>query len=114
MSGLVKLFKATAILADALHFIVWVLWLAICMSGFLQLHEINPALTGWMLGLFYGLPCVMLALLIYDALRLALADEKHRRLWLSMLIRTLSLVLLLSVVVMLLGPALHRIYYGDF
>lgn len=113
MSGLIKLFKATAILADGLHFVFWVLWLAICASGVLRLSQINPDLTGWMLVLFYGLPCVMLALLVYDALRLWLADEKHRMLWLSMLIRTLSVLMLLSVAILLLGPALHRIYYGD-
>jgi hypothetical protein len=66
-----------------------------------------------MLGLFYTLPCIMLALLVYDALRLWFADEKHRMLWLSMLLRTLSVVMLLSVVILLLGPALYRIYYGD-
>lgn len=113
MSGLIKLFKAAAILADGLHFIVWVLWLAICASGIMPLEKLNPALTGWMLGLFYGLPCIMLALLVYDALRLWFADEKHRMLWLSMLLRTLSVVMLLCVAILLLGPALHQIYYGD-
>lgn len=113
MSGLIKLFKATAILADVMHFVFWVLWLGICLSGSLPLQKLNPELHGWLLGLFYGLPCVMLALLVYDALRLWFADERHRMLWLSLLIRTLSVVMLLSAAILLLGPALHQIYYGD-
>lgn len=111
MSGLIKLFKAAAILADAMHFAFWILWLVICAGGFLNLRGINPALNGWKLVLFYGVPCVMLLLLIYDALRLWLADEKHRMLWLSMLIRTFSVVMLMAVAALLLGPALYRIYY---
>lgn len=114
MSGLIKFFKAAAILADAMHIVVWALWLAVCLGGILKLREINPALDGWALRLFYGLPFLMLGLLAYDALRLWFADEKHRMLWLSMLIRTLSVVLLLAVAALLLGPALHRIYYGEF
>ena len=76
--------------------------------------EINPELAGWHLGVFYGLPAVMMALLVYDALRLWLADEKHRMLWLSMLIRTFSVIMLIVVAGILLGPAFRRIYYGDF
>ncbi|MPN00933.1 hypothetical protein SDC9_148131 [bioreactor metagenome] len=94
-----------------MHFVFWVLWLVICAGGFLKLHEINPALSGWKLGLFYGAPCAMLLLLIYDALRLWFADEKRRMLWLSMLIRFFSVVMLLAVAALLLGPALYRIYY---
>lgn len=114
MSGLIKFFKAAAILADAMHFAVWTLWLAVCLGGILKPREINPELGGWTLRLFYGLPFLMLGMLVYDALRLGFADEKHRMLWLSMLIRTLSVVMLLLVAVLLLGPALHRIYYGEF
>ncbi|MBS5529429.1 hypothetical protein KH017_01450 [bacterium] len=114
MSTLIKFFKIAAILSDSLHFFVWILWLAVCASGLLKLHDINPELAGWHLGVFYGLPAVMMALLVYDALRLWLADEKHRMLWLSMLIRTFSVIMLIVVAGILLGPAFRRIYYGDF
>lgn len=35
-------------------------------------------------------------------------------LWLSMLIRTFSVIMLIVVAGILLGPAFRRIYYGDF
>ena len=113
-SGLVKIFKAAAILCDVMHLVFWVLWLALCLSGLLKLHQINPALTGKMLWLFYGLPGVTMGLLVYDTMRLWLADERHRMLWLSLLIRTFSVVALLAAAGILLGPALYRIYYGGF
>ena len=42
------------------------------------------------------------------------ADEKHRMLWLSMVIRTVSVLMLIVVAGTLLGPRLYQIYYGEF
>ncbi len=114
MSGLIRFFKLSAMFADALHFVFWIIWLLICSSGLLKMHEINPALAGWRLVLFYGLPFVMMGLLAYDVRRLWVADEKHRKLWLSLVIRTVSVLLMLTIAGLLLGPALYQIYYGEF
>ncbi|MBS1371124.1 MAG: hypothetical protein HPZ91_14325 [Lentisphaeria bacterium] len=114
MSILIKFFKATAILSDLMHIVVWLIWLAICASGLLKVREIDPEFTGWRVAAFYGLPFIMIGALVYDALRLWFADEKHRMLWLSMLIRTCSVVTLIAVAACLVGPMLYKIYYGEF
>ncbi|MDR0933128.1 MAG: hypothetical protein LBM70_08955 [Victivallales bacterium] len=113
MGILIKFFKATAILSDVLHLAVWLIWIAICASGILKTTEIDPDFSGWRVMLFYGLPGVIVLLLLFDALRLWFASEQHRMLWLSMLIRTISVVTLIVVVGCLIAPTLHRIYYGN-
>ena len=114
MSIFIKFFKAAAILSDGLHVAVWLLWIALCASGLLKIHEIDPDFSGVRAAIFYGTPFVMIAVLICDALRLWFADEKHRMLWLSMVIRTVSVLMPIVVAGTLLGPRLYQIYYGEF
>ena len=114
MSFLIKFFKATAILSDGLHVVVWLLWIVLWASGLLKIREIDPDFSGWRAAIFYGMPFVMIAALIADALRLWFASEKHRMLWLSMMIRTVSVIMLIVVAASLLGPRIHQIYYGEF
>ena len=114
MSVFIKFFKAAAILSDGLHIVVWLLWIALCASGLLKIHEIDPDFSGGRAAIFYGTPFVMIAVLVGDALRLWFADEKHRMLWLSMVLRTVSVVMLIVVAGSLLGPRLYQIYYGEF
>ena len=114
MSIFIQFFKATAILSDVLHIAVWGVWIALCASGLLKIHEIDPYFSGWRAAIFYGTPFVMIAVLVGDALRLWFADEKHRMLWLSMVIRTISVLMLIIAAGALLGPRLYQIYYGEF
>ena len=64
MSIFIKFFKAAAILSDGLHVAVWLLWIALCASGLLKIHEIDPDFSGLRAIIFYGMPFVMIAVLI--------------------------------------------------
>lgn len=106
-------YRNSAILSDAAHLFVWILWLVICAGGLLKLHDINPELSGWRLGMFYGLQVVAIVLLVWDLLRLGRTDEAQRKLWPSLLIRIVSVLALIAVAGILFAPAFRRIYGGD-
>ena len=100
--------KFYAIAGNLAQIVVWGVWLWLCFRV-LDLEQINPAAAGTEGRVLWLAAGIGSGLMLCDVIRVWRADPKHRRLWLTVLLRAAGVFLFLWRVWWLFAPALHQL-----